>query len=103
MASIHIDHVAMCVYDLEPAIEDWRQILEVLAPGHAMHLTRGEGTDVVAKTGMVWATFQNPEPTGISIQLWAPSEPDSWVYKVLDKRGECVHHICFLSADFKRT
>ncbi len=103
MPNVHIDHVAMCVYDLEKAIQDWREILDVLSPGHAMNMTRGEGTDMAAHTAMVWATFQNPDPTGVSIQLWAPGEKDSWVHKVLHKRGEFVHHICFLSDDFATT
>lgn len=101
MPNVHIDHIAMCVRDLEGAIADWRDILEVLAPGHAEWLTRGHGTG--DGTAMVWATFQNPDPTGVSIQLWAPTDDESWVHKVLDKRGDFVHHICFLSDDFETT
>lgn len=101
MPAVHIDHVAMCVYDLEQAIADWRQILGVLTPGHTQQLTRGEGT--ADGTPMVWATFQNPDPTGVSIQLWAPGEENTWVHKVLAKRGEFVHHIAFISDDFGHT
>lgn len=91
----------MCVFDLEKAIADWTDILSVLSPEHAARLTRGGGTaDGVT---MVWATFQNPDPAGVSIQLWAPATPDSWVHKVLAKRGEFVHHIAFLSDDFGHT
>jgi len=98
---VHIDHVSMCVFDLEQAIADWTDILKVLSPDHAMRLTRGGGTgDGVP---MVWATFQNPDPEGVSIQLWAPGAPDTWVHKVLAKRGEFVHHIAFLSDDFGHT
>jgi len=101
MARVHIDHVSMCVHDLDQAIADWADILRVLAPGHESRLTRGEGNgDGVP---MVWATFQNPEPEGVSIQLWAPGAPDTWVHKVLAKRGEFVHHIAFLSDDFGHT
>lgn len=101
MARVHIDHIALCVRDLERAIDDWREILGVLAPDHADWLTRGEGTS--EGTPMVWATFQNPDPLGVSIQLWAPAEPGSWVDKVLDRRGEFVHHIAFLSEDLGHT
>ena len=101
MPNVHIDHVAFCVYDLEKAIADWTDILNVLTPGHTMQLTRGEGEE--NGTPMVWATFQNPDPCGISIQLWAPGAPDIWVHKVLDKRGEFVHHIAFLSDDLGHT
>lgn len=101
MPRVHIDHVSMCVLDLEKAIEDWTDILNVLSPEHAMRLTRGggKGDDVP----MIWATFQNPNPEGCSIQLWAPGEPDTWVHKMLAKRGEFVHHIAFLSDDFGHT
>lgn len=101
MAQVFIDHVSMCVYDLEQAIADWTDILNVLSPEHTLQLTRGEGT--ADGTPMVWATFQNPDPTGVSIQLWAPGAPDTWVHKVLAKRGEFVHHIAFLSDDFGHT
>jgi methylmalonyl-CoA/ethylmalonyl-CoA epimerase len=101
MPRVHIDHVSMCVHDLDTAIADWTDILNVLSPEHAMGLTRGGGSgDGVP---MIWATFQNPDPQGCSIQLWAPGEPDTWVHKVLAKRGEFVHHIAFLSDDFGHT
>ena len=103
MARVHIDHVAMCVWDLEQAIEDWQDILRVLSPEHTLQLTRGGGADVVDQTPMVWATFQNPDPMGISIQLWAPGAEDTWVQKVLNKRGEFVHHIAMLSDNFGHT
>ena len=103
MASIHIDHIAMCVWDLDEAIEDWTEILNVLSPEHKMQITRGEGADVVDQTPMIWATFQNPDPTGISIQLWAAGAEDTWVQKVLHKRGEFVHHLAMLSDDLGHT
>jgi methylmalonyl-CoA/ethylmalonyl-CoA epimerase len=101
MPSVHIDHVALCVRDLDVAIRDWREILAVLSPTHTHRLTFGSGTS--DGTAMDWATFQNPDPTGVSIQLWAPGAPDTWVHKVLARRGEFVHHIAFLSDDFGHT
>jgi methylmalonyl-CoA/ethylmalonyl-CoA epimerase len=101
MARVHIDHVSMCVWDLEQAIGDWRDILHVLTPELNEHMTRGGGS--ADGTPMVWCTFQNPDPTGVSIQLWAPGAEDTWVHKVLAKRGEFVHHIAFLSDDFGHT
>lgn len=101
MASVHIDHVALCVRDLGAAIGDWQDVLGVLSPGHTAQITYGNGTS--DGTAMDWATFQNPDPTGVSIQLWAPGTPDSWVHKLLAKRGEFVHHIAFLSDNFGHT
>lgn len=97
---IHIDHISLLVKDLDQAESDWHQILDVLAPGHTMKVTRGSGADDMDGTPMSWVTFQNPDPTGVSIQLWSPSEPGHWPDKVLAKKGEYVHHIAFCSDDF---
>lgn len=101
MTGVHIDHVSLCVRDLDQAIADWKDILDVLTPELTRTLTYGDGTS--DGTAMVWATFQNPDPTGVSIQMWAPGSPDSWVNKLLAKRGEFVHHIAFLSDNFGHT
>ena len=101
MPGVHIDHVSMCVKDLELAIADWRDILDVLSPKHTLQLTRGDGT--ADDVHMIWATFQNPDPYGISIQMWAPGSEGTWVHRMLEKRGEFVHHIAFLSDDFGHT
>ena len=97
---IHIDHISILVKDLDQAEADWHQILEVLSPGHVVHVTRGHGADEADGTPMKWVTFQNPEPTGLSIQLWAAAETGYWPDKVLAKKGEYVHHIAFCSDDF---
>lgn len=101
MARVHIDHISLCVNNLEEAVADWQDILGVLTPELTDNMTRGNGAS--DGTAMVWATFQNPDPTGVSIQLWAPGDENSWVHKVLAKRGEFVHHIAFLSDDFGHT
>ena len=97
---IHLDHVSLLVKDLDAAEADWARILEVLSPGHTMQITRGEGLDETDGTPMRWLTFQNPDPTGTSIQLWSPAEPGHWPDKVLERRGEYVHHLAFCSDDF---
>lgn len=101
MARVHIDHISLVVNDLQKAVADWRDILDVLSPGHTIQVTWGSGTD--AGTPMEWATFQNPDPEGVSIQIWASRDKDGWVQKMLTKRGEFVHHIAFLSDDFGHT
>lgn len=101
MTRVHIDHFSLCVRDLDQAIADWKDILNVLMPEMTATITYGEGTS--DGTSMVWATFQNPDPMGVSVQMWAPGDSDSWVHKVLNKRGEFVHHIAFLSDNFGHT
>ena len=98
---IHIDHISMLVKDLDKAISDWEEILSVLSPGHIAMVTRGEGLDELDGCPMKWATFQNPDSTGVSIQLWSPAEPGHWPDKVLERKGEYVHHIAFCSDDFE--
>ncbi len=97
---IHLDHVSLLVKDLDAAEADWTRILEALSPGHTMQITRGEGLDETDGTPMRWLTFQNPDPRGVSIQLWSPAEPGHWPDKVLERRGEYVHHLAFCSDDF---
>ena len=100
MPNIFIDHISFLVRDLDQAVSDWRDILTVLSPEHLERVTHGAGKDGDDGVPMKWCTFQNPDPHGVSIQLWAAQEPGTWVDKVLDKRGEYVHHVCFLSDDF---
>lgn len=100
MTTIHIDHISLLVKDLQRAEADWHKILGALSPGHTFHVTRGEGADELDGIPMRWVTFQNPDPRGVSIQLWAAAEPGTWVDKVLAKRGEYVHHVAFCADDF---
>ena len=100
MPKIYIDHVSFLVNDLDKARADWAQMLKVLSPGHLEQVTEGEGADVQEGVRMKWCTFQNSDPMGVSIQLWTAASPGTWVDKVLAKRGEHVHHVCFLSVDF---
>ena len=72
MTRVHIDHFSLCVRDLDRAIEDWKDILDVLMPEMTETITRSEGSS--DGTAMVWATFQNPDPTGVSVQMWAPGD-----------------------------
>ncbi|WP_280508546.1 VOC family protein [Nocardia flavorosea] len=101
MTRVHIDHFSLCVRDLDQAVSDWRDILNVLMPEMTDTVTYSKGSS--DGTDMEWATFQNPDPTGVSVQMWAPASADSWVHKVLAKRGEFVHHIAFLSDNLGHT
>lgn len=98
MPETHLDHIAMLVHDLEASVEKWRHMLEVLDPEQAREVVWGEGEEGGEK--MRWATFVNPN--GASIQLFSPAG-EGFLKKILDKRGESVHHVAFLSSDVDGT
>ncbi len=98
MPEMRLDHLSFLVRDLDAAIEKWRKILEILDPGQAERITYGEGVEGGER--MRWATFVNPR--GCSIQLFEP-QSDGFLKKILDKRGEIVHHVAFLSSDVDTT
>jgi methylmalonyl-CoA/ethylmalonyl-CoA epimerase len=95
---MRLDHLSFLVSDLDGAIVKWRKILRILDPGQAERITHGEGVE--GGEQMRWATFVNPK--GCSIQLFEPMS-DGFLKKILDKRGEMVHHVAFLSSDVDET
>jgi methylmalonyl-CoA/ethylmalonyl-CoA epimerase len=98
MPEMRLDHLSFLVRDLDEAIEKWRKILRILDPGQAERITHGEGVE--GGEQMRWATFVNPK--GCSIQLFEPVG-DGFLKKILDKRGEIVHHVAFLSSNVDET
>ena len=98
MPEMRLDHISFLVRDLDAAIVKWRRILGILDPGQAERITYGEGVE--GGETMRWATFVNPN--GASIQLFQPVG-EGFLAKILEKRGEIVHHIAFLSSDVNTT
>lgn len=98
MPEMRLDHISFLVRDLDAAIEKWRGMLRILDPEQAERIAFGEGVE--GGEHMRWATFVNPR--GCSIQLFEPRS-DGFLRKILDKRGEIVHHVAFLSSDVERT
>ena len=78
----NINHVAILVEDIETALKFWRDQL-------GLSLTHIE--DVPSQHSKV--AFL-PAGEG-EIELVQPTDPDSSLAKVLEKRGEGLHHICF--------
>jgi methylmalonyl-CoA/ethylmalonyl-CoA epimerase len=99
MPELRFDHVSFLVRDLDAAIEKWRGLLRILDPAQAERITYGEGVE--GGEHMRWATFVK-EGGGTQIQLFQPLN-DGFLKKVLDKRGEILHHIAFLSSDVDAT
>lgn len=99
---LKLDHVSLLVRDLDQAIKDWQEVLSVLDPEQAKNVIRVDGgLDEDTGERMNWATFVNPE--GTSIQLFEPAGEGGFLNKVLDKKGEYVHHIAFTTTDIQQT
>jgi methylmalonyl-CoA/ethylmalonyl-CoA epimerase len=96
---MRLDHISFLVHDLDAAIEKWKKILGILDPEQAKRITYGGGEE--GGEMMRWATFVNPN--GCSIQLFTTESEGGFLRKVLDKRGEHVHHVAFLSSDIDKT
>jgi methylmalonyl-CoA/ethylmalonyl-CoA epimerase len=79
---IRIDHVAIIVDDIEPALNFWRDAL-------GLEVTHVEA---VPDQESVVAFL----PTGESeVELVKPTSDDSGISRYLHKRGPGIHHICF--------
>lgn len=99
MPEMRLDHISFLVRDLDAAIEKWRKLLGILDPDQAAGITYGEGLE--GGEHMRWATFVNPK--GCSIQLFTTLSEDGFLKKILDRRGEIVHHVAFLSSNVVET
>ena len=98
MPEMRLDHISFLVRDLDAAVAKWRKLLGVLDPDQAERITFGEGVE--GGEQMRWATFVNPG--GCAVQLFEPVS-DGFLKRILDKRGEVVHHVAFLSSDVDAT
>jgi methylmalonyl-CoA/ethylmalonyl-CoA epimerase len=98
MPEMRLDHISFIVRDLDAAVEKWSKMLGILDPRQAEQITYGSGTE--GGEEMRWATFVNPK--GCAIQLFQPVS-EGFLMKVLNKRGEHVHHVAFLSSDVEQT
>lgn len=101
MPELRLDHVALLVRNLEEAAATWQKLLRILDPSQAERITYGEGVE--GGEHMRWATFVSEKPGGCQIQLFEPLTEGGFLRKILDKRGEIVHHVAFLSSDVETT
>jgi methylmalonyl-CoA/ethylmalonyl-CoA epimerase len=99
MPELRFDHIALLVDDLDESVRKWRAILEILDPEQAQEVVFGEGEENGER--MRWATFV--KPGGTAIQLFAPAGEEGFLRKILNRRGEIVHHLAFLSSDVDAT
>lgn len=87
MAEFRLDHVAVAVHAIKPALKLFRDALG------GEYLMGGEETDE-------WRWFQMKYPDGGKIELLEPLT-DGFVRRFLERRGEGMHHITFKTDDIK--
>ncbi|MEW6145276.1 MAG: methylmalonyl-CoA epimerase [Thermodesulfobacteriota bacterium] len=83
-------HVAIAVRDIGEAEKLYEKALG-LRVGHRE----------VVEDQKVKTTMLVPEKGGAAVELLEPLSEDSPISKFLDKRGEGIHHICFLVDDIE--
>lgn len=82
----HIDHVAIAVFDLDDAIDDYRETFGVTVDHR--EILDDEGVEVA-----MLAVADS------SIQLLTPTRDDSPLARFLDQRGPGLHHVGYRVAD----
>ena len=90
MALLALDHVAVAVTNLDEALAHYRDVWE-LEPAQV---------ERVADQGVDEAMLELP---GSSLQLIAPTSPESTVANFLAKRGPGLHHVAYAVADLDAT
>lgn len=86
-----IDHVAVCVSDLDEGARVWTDLL-------GLPLAHRE--DVVAqKTTAAFVDDPNGVTRGASLELISPMAGNDGLTKFLDKRGQGLHHVAIAVTD----
>lgn len=99
---IRFAHVCLMVKDIEVAIQDYRDILGVVAPEQIIEPVVFYDDFGMGEERLAFATFVSPND-GVEIQLMQPKKPGTPLYERLQKRGEHVHHLCFTSERVRDT
>jgi methylmalonyl-CoA/ethylmalonyl-CoA epimerase len=86
VTKIKVDHIAVVVDELEPALKFWNE---------ALGLTLGKVEEVPAEE--VEIAFL--ELDNAHVELVRPTTEDSGIAKYLAKRGTGMHHVCFAVQD----
>jgi methylmalonyl-CoA/ethylmalonyl-CoA epimerase len=94
-------HICILVRDIDQAINHYTNILGAVSPEL---LKRGIAKEerFAGKDRYVTAFFRAPG-RGCDIQLLQPLDPESPLFKRLEKHGEGLHHIAFASSRLEDT
>jgi len=96
-----LDHVCILVKDIDQAIERYRTILSVAAPKVLEQKIEKEES-YAGKDRFLSAVFI-ASGDGCNIQLLQPLNPESPLYKRLERQGEHIHHLAFTSSHLEET
>jgi len=91
LARVKLDHVAILVKDLDPALKRFEEVLGL--EGHEVVVVKGleDGEDLV-DTAFI-------DLGGVRLEVFAPAKPGGAMDRALAKRGEGLHHLCFSTTD----
>jgi len=101
MVKQRLAHICILVRDIDQAIEHYTNILGAASP----QLLKEEVTKeerFAGKDRYVTAFFR-AAGSGCDIQLLQPLDPQSPLFKRLEKHGEGLHHIAFTSSHLEDT
>jgi len=94
-------HICILVKDIDRAIEHYKNILGAVSPQLLKEMVNKEER-FAGKDRYVTAFFRAPG-SGCDIQLLQPLDPQSPLYKRLERHGEGLHHIAFASSHLEDT
>ena len=96
-----LDHVCILVKDIDQAIEHYRNIVGACVPEVANQ--KVEKYEAFAGGDRYYSALFVAPGDGCNIQLMQPLNPESALYKRLEKRGEHIHHLGFTSTQLEDT
>ena len=96
-----LDHVCILVRDIDQAIARYRNILSVTAP-ETLEQEIEKEESLAGKDRYLSCVFRAPGD-GVNIQLLQPLNPESSLYKRLERHGEHIHHLAFASSHLEET
>jgi methylmalonyl-CoA/ethylmalonyl-CoA epimerase len=96
-----LDHVCILVRDINAAIEHYSNILSVTAP-EALDRKIEVQESYAGEDKYLTMVFVVPGD-GCNIQLLQPLNPESPLYKRLERYGEHIHHLAFTSPHLEET
>jgi len=94
-------HICILVRDIDQAIEHYTDILGAVSPQLLKDKVTKE--ERVAGNDRYVTAFFRAVGDACDIQLLQPLDPESPLYKRLEKHGEGLHHIAFASSHLEKT